>query len=108
MLQLCDCVRVELMEFSASTPLINPARIEIEITMYDPNFVEPWHTVVAYYKEDDRSAEQTEIVWPHQWYCVEGSQWYNTDDGVVSQYAPGEKPDVTNPDFWFNESYIHQ
>jgi hypothetical protein len=83
-------------------------RLEIEVTMYDTNLVEPWHTVVAYYKEDDRSAEQKEIVWPHQWDCVEGSQWYITDDGVVSQYAPGEKPDITNPDFWFNEDYLHQ
>ncbi len=83
-------------------------RIEIEVTMYDPTFVEPWHTVVAYYKDDDRSPEQKEIVWPHQWDCVEGSQWYITNDGVVSQYAPGEKPDITNPDFWFNEDYVHQ
>jgi hypothetical protein len=83
-------------------------RIEIEVTMYDTNLVEPWHTVVAYYKEDDRSDLQKEIVWPHQWDCVEGSQWYITDDGVVSQYAPGEKPDITNPDFWFNEDYLHQ
>ena len=83
-------------------------RIEIEVTMYDPTFVEPWHTVVAYYKEADRSPGQKEIVWPHQWSCVEGSQWYITDDGVVSQYAPGEKPDITNPDFWFDEDYVHQ
>jgi hypothetical protein len=83
-------------------------RIEIEVTMYDPNFVEPWHTVVAYYKEDDRSPESKEIVWPHQWDCVEGSQWFITEDGVVSQYAPGEKPDITNPDYWFNEDYVHQ
>jgi hypothetical protein len=83
-------------------------RLEIEVTMYDPTFVEPWHTVVAYYKEDDRTAEAKEIVWPHQWSCVEGSQWFITDDGIVSQYAPGEKPDITNPDFWFNENYVHQ
>jgi hypothetical protein len=83
-------------------------RIEIELTMYDPSFVEPWHTVVAFYKEDDRSAEAKERVWPQQWDCVEGSQWYLTPDGVASQYAPGEKPDLTNPDFWFNEKYSHQ
>lgn len=83
-------------------------RIEIEVTMYDDNFVEPWHTVVAFYKEDDRSAEQKEIVWPHQWSCVEGSQWFITEDGVVSQYAPGEKPDITDPDLWFDEDYVHQ
>ena len=68
-------------------------RIEIELTMYDPTFIEPWHTVVAFYKEDDRTPEAKERVWPHQWDCVEGSHWYMTDDGVVSQYAPGEKPD---------------
>jgi hypothetical protein len=39
---------------------------------------------------------------------VEGSNWYITDDGIVSQHAPGEKPDITDPDYWFNESYIHQ
>jgi hypothetical protein len=83
-------------------------RIEIEITMYDPTFVEPWHTVAAYYKEDDRTAELMERVWPHHWDCVEGSNWYITDDGIVSQHAPGEKPDITDPDYWFNESYIHQ
>ena len=83
-------------------------RIEIEITMYDPNFVEPWHTVAAYYKEDDRTAELKERVWPHQWDCEEGSNWYITDDGIVSQYAPGEKPDITDPDYWFNEDYIHR
>ena len=94
--------------FGAPASTIPEERIEIEVTMYDPTFVEPWHTVVAYYKEDDRSPEQKEIVWPHQWDCVEGSQWYMTDDGVVSQYAPGEKPDITNPDFWFDEDYIHQ
>jgi hypothetical protein len=83
-------------------------RIEIELTMYDPTFVEPWHTVVALYKEDDRSAEAKERVWPQQWDCVEGSQWYITPDGVVSQYAPGEKPEITDPDFWFNESFKHE
>jgi hypothetical protein len=31
-----------------------------------------------------------------------------TDDGVISQYAPGEKPDLTNPDFWFDEDYVHE
>jgi hypothetical protein len=83
-------------------------RIEIEMTMYDPSFVEPWHTVVAFYKEDDRSAEAKQRIWPQQWDCVEGSQWYITDEGVVSQYAPGEKPAITDPNFWFNESFLHQ
>lgn len=82
-------------------------RIEIELTMYDPTFVEPWHTVVALYKEDDRTPEAKERIWPHQWDCVEGSQWYITDEGVVSQYAPGEKPDITDPNFWYRE-YVHQ
>jgi hypothetical protein len=83
-------------------------RIEIEVTMYDPTFVEPWHTVVAFYKVDDRSDEAKQLVWPHQWDCVEGNNWFITEDGVVSQFAPGEKPDITNPDFWFDESYVHQ
>ena len=47
--------------------------------MYDPTFVEPWHTVVAFYKEDDRTAEGKERVWPQQWDCVEGSQWYMSE-----------------------------
>jgi hypothetical protein len=83
-------------------------RIEIEMTMYDPGFVEPWHSVVAFYKENDSSLEAKQRVWPHQWDCVEGSQWYVTPDGVVSQYAPGEKPPITDPDFWFNENYVHR
>ena len=99
---------VDLEVNSLGSTHIENERIEIEVTMYDPSFVEPWHTVVAYYKEDDRSDEAKEIIWPHQWDCVEGSQWFITDDGVVSQYAPGEKPDITNPDFWFDENIIHQ
>lgn len=87
---------------------IRDERIEIEVTMYDPTFVEPWHTVVAFYKEDDRSAEAKERVWPHQWSCVEGSNWYMTEDGVISQYAPGESPDLTDPDLWFDEDYVHR
>lgn len=83
-------------------------RMEIELTMYDPTFVEPWHTVAAFYKEDDSTPELKEIVWPHQWDCVEGSNWYVSAEGVVSQYAPGEKPDITDPDFWFDERYVHQ
>jgi hypothetical protein len=99
---------VELTPNTLGAQFIPNERIEIEITMYDPTFVEPWHTVAALYKEDDRTAEAKERIWPHQWDCVEGSQWYITDEGVVSQHAPGEKPDITNPDFWFNESYIHR
>lgn len=99
---------VDLQPNTLGAEYIPSERIEIEVTMYDPTFVEPWHTVVAYYKEDDRSMESKEIVWPHQWDCVEGSNWYITDDGVVSQYAPGEKPTITDPDFWFNEDYSHQ
>lgn len=83
-------------------------RMEIEVTMYDPSFVEPWHTVVAYYKEDDSTPELKEIVWPHHWDCVEGSNWFITQEGIVSQYAPGEKPNLTNPDIWFDEKYKHQ
>lgn len=83
-------------------------RIEIEITLYDPTFVEPWHTVAAFYKEDDRTPELKEQVWPHLWSCVEGSNWYMTEEGVISEYAPGEKPDITNPDYWFNENYVHK
>lgn len=81
-------------------------RIEIEVTLYDPGFVEPWHTVVAFYKEDDRTPQLKQQVWPHVWDCVGGSRWYITEEGVVSEYAPDEKPDITNPDFWFNEKYI--
>jgi len=99
---------VELQPNTLGASFIPTARIEIEVTMYDRSFVEPWHTVVAYYKEDDRSPESKEIVWPHQWDCVEGSNWYITDAGVVSQYAPGEKPILTNPDFWFDEDYVQQ
>lgn len=99
---------VELDVDSLGAAYIPDERLEIEVTMYDPTFVEPWHTVVAYYKEDDRSPKQKEIVWPQQWSCEEGSQWYLTKDGVVSQYAPGEKPDITNPDFWFNENYVYR
>lgn len=84
------------------------ARLEMELTMYDPTFVEPWHTVVAYYKELEDTAEQQEINWIQSWDCIEGSNWYMTADGVISQYAPGEKPPITEPDFWFNESYVHQ
>jgi hypothetical protein len=83
-------------------------RMEIEITLYDPSLVEPWHTVAAFYKEDDSTDELKQQVWPHQWDCVSGSNWYMTDDGVISQYAPGEKPDITDPDFWFNEKYTHE
>ena len=84
------------------------ARIEIELTMYDPTFVEPWHTVVAYYKEIEDTQEQREINWIHSWDCVEGSNWYMTEAGVISQYAPGEKPPITEPDFWFDADYVHQ
>ena len=91
-----------------SETYIEDQRMEIEVTMYDPGFIEPWHTVVAYYKEDDTTAELRERVWPHQWDCLAGSNWYITDEGVVSQYAPGEKPDITDPDFWFSEKYRHQ
>jgi hypothetical protein len=31
-----------------------------------------------------------------------------TKGGVISQYAPGEKPELTNPDYWFNENYVHE
>jgi hypothetical protein len=31
-----------------------------------------------------------------------------TADGVISQYAPGEKPPITDPDFWYNEAYVQQ
>jgi len=99
---------VELRPNTLGATFVPNERIEIELTMYDSTFVEPWHTVVAFYKEDDRTAEGKERVWPQQWDCVEGSQWYMSDDGTVSQYAPGEKPDLTNPDFWFNEKYIHK
>lgn len=84
------------------------ARIEIELTMYDPTFVEPWHTVVAYYKEIEDSQETREQNWIYSWDCVEGSNWYMTAEGVVSQYAPGEKPPITDPNYWFNEAYVHQ
>ena len=99
---------VEITPNTLGSAYIPNERIEIEVTMYDPTFVEPWHTVVAFYKEDDRTPEAKERIWPHHWDCVEGSQWYITEDGVVSQYAPGEKPDITNPDFWFNENYVHR
>jgi hypothetical protein len=39
---------------------------------------------------------------------VEGSNWFITEDGVISQYAPGEKPQITDPDFWFDEDYVHK
>lgn len=84
------------------------ARIEIELTMYDPSFIEPWHTVLAYYKELEDTPEQREIVWVQSWDCVEGSNWYMTADGVVSQYAPGEKPPITDPNYWFNEAYVQR
>ncbi len=99
---------VDIQPNTLGSAYIPNERLEIEVTMYDPTFVEPWHTVVAFYKEDDRTPEAKERIWPHQWDCVEGSQWYITEDGVVSQYAPGEKPDITNPDFWFDESYVHR
>jgi hypothetical protein len=99
---------VDIVPNTLGSEFIPDQRIEIELTMYDPTFVEPWHTVVALYKEDDRTAEAKERIWPHQWDCVEGSQWYMTDDGVISQYAPGEKPAITNPDYWFNENYVHK
>ncbi len=99
---------VDLALETFGSDVIPTERIEVEVTMYDPTFVEPWHTVVALYKEDDRSDEAKQRIWPHQWDCVEGSQWFVTDDGVVSQYAPGEKPALTDPDFWFDEDYVHQ
>jgi hypothetical protein len=84
------------------------ARIEIELTMYDPGFIQPWHTVVAYYKELEDTPENQEQNWIQSWDCVEGSNWYMTEEGVISQYAPGQKPPITDPDYWFNESYKHQ
>ena len=84
---------VEITPSTLGSDYVANERIEIELTMYDPTFVEPWHTVVAFYKEDDRTPEAKERIWPHQWDCVEGSQWYITEEGVVSQYAPGEKPE---------------
>lgn len=84
------------------------ARLEIELTIYDPSFVEPWHTVVAYYKELEDTPENKEQNWITSWDCVEGSNWYITEAGIVSQYAPGEKPPLTDPDYWFNENYTHQ
>ncbi|MBF9033194.1 hypothetical protein HKCCE2091_03000 [Rhodobacterales bacterium HKCCE2091] len=84
------------------------ARIEIELTMYDPTFVEPWHTVIAYYRELETNQEEREINWIHSWDCVEGSNWYMTENGVISQYAPGERPPITEPDFWFDANYVHQ
>lgn len=98
---------VEIEPNTLGSSYVANARIEIEVTMYDPSFVEPWHTVVAFYKEDDRSPDAKEIIWPHHWDCVEGSRWYISDEGVVSQYAPGEKPPITDPDFWFQER-IHR
>lgn len=80
-------------------------RIEIEVTMYDRNFAQPWHTVVAYYKEDDRTPADKEIVWPQHDDCIEGSNWFISDDGIISQYAPGEKPPVADPDYWFSDDY---
>lgn len=77
------------------------ARLEVELTMYDPTFVEPWHTVVAFYKEVEETPEQREQHWITSWDCVEGSNWYFTEDGIVSQYAPGQKPPLTDPEFWF-------
>ena len=99
---------VDLEPNTLGSSFVPEERIEIEVTMYDTTLVEPWHTVVAYYKEDDRSAESKEIIWPHQWDCVEGSNWFINDKGVVSQYAPGEKPSVTDPELWFNERNIHE
>jgi hypothetical protein len=87
---------------------IEEQRMEMEVTMYDTGFIEPWHTVVAYYKEDDTTAELRERVWPHQWDCISGSNWYVTEEGVISQYAPGEKPDITDPEMWFSEKYQHR
>ena len=84
------------------------ARLEMELTMYDPTFIEPWHTVVAYYKEVEDTPENKEQNWVNSWDCVEGSNWYITEAGVVSQYAPGEKPPILDPDYWFNENYKHQ
>jgi len=84
------------------------ARLEIELTMYDPTFIQPWHTVVAYYKELETTPEEKERTWVQSWDCVEGSNWYMTAEGVISQYAPGQKPPITNPDYWFNEKYKHQ
>jgi hypothetical protein len=99
---------VQLTPNTLGSEFIPNERIEIEVTMYDETLVEPWHTVVAYYKEDDRTAEAKERIWPHQWDCVEGSNWFITEDGVISQYAPGEKPQITDPDFWFDEDYVHE
>ncbi len=99
---------VEIQANTLGATHIPEERIEIEITMYDPTFIEPWHTVAAFYKVDDRSEEARYVAWPQQWDCVEGNNWYITEDGVVSQYAPGEKPDITDPDFWFDESYVHE
>lgn len=83
------------------------ARIEVELTMYDPTFVEPWHTVVAFYRELEDTPERREQHWITSWDCVEGSNWYMTEDGVISQYAPGQKPPITDPDYWFN-NYTHR
>ncbi|WP_332717972.1 hypothetical protein [Pelagibacterium mangrovi] len=77
------------------------ARLEVELTMYSPDFVEPWHTVVAFYKEIEDTPDQRNQHWITSWDCIEGSNWYFTADGVVSQYAPGEKPPLTDPEFWF-------
>ena len=63
---------------------------------------------MAFYLEDESTPELKERVWPHHWDCVEGSNWYMTEDGVISQYAPGEKPAITEPDYWFNEDFVHE
>ncbi len=99
---------VEIKANTMGGTFIPDERIEIEVTIYDPGLIEPWHSVVGFYKEDDRTAQLKEQVWPHQWDCVAGSNWYLSKEGVVSEYAPGEKPDITNPDFWFNEQYKHE
>lgn len=45
---------------------------------------------------------------PAQAQEVAANNWYITEDGVVSQYAPGEKSDITNLDMWFDERYVHE
>jgi hypothetical protein len=107
-IRLVDATGVDIPINTLGAEAAPGARIEIELTMYDPSFIEPWHTVVAYYKEIEDTQEDREQNWIYSWDCVEGSNWYMTAEGVVSQYAPGEKPPITDPNFWFNESYVHQ
>jgi hypothetical protein len=87
--------------------MVDENTIEVEITMYDPVVQrEPWHTVARFIKNSD----DTDAIRARHWSCVEGNNWVMREDGTITQMAPGDPGfiDITDPDVWFDERYIHR